>query len=175
MTKRKPVQAKKATPQPAAARKPAKPRRRLADRLPAWTPYALLFILGWIFCSAIYGPMFERASRMSFFAFDETLMRFLTDKPGGYLLALGRWMLLLFKYPWAGGLLLSLMLTATVALLDYALRLPARWRWTTQLLPAAVLHVQDFHAAVIGQQYGAVLKNLTPQIRYIFAFVAIDS
>lgn len=139
MTKRKPVQAKRATPQPAAARKPAKPRRRLADRLPAWTPYALLFILGWIFCSAIYGPMFERASRMSFFAFDETLMRFLTDKPGGYLLALGRWMLLLFKYPWAGGLLLSLMLTATVALLDYALRLPARWRWTTQLLPAAVL------------------------------------
>ncbi len=139
MSKKKPAYAKSPVGKTTVPTGNFKSRKPLTERLPRGTTYALTFVLGWIFCSWVYGPMFERAARMSFFAFDETLMRFLTDQAGGYLFAGGRALLLIFKYPLAGGLVLSALLTASVALLDYALRLPSRWRWVTQLVPAALL------------------------------------
>lgn len=73
----------------------------------------------------------------SFFAFDELLMRYELGKPYGMLWTIGRALLMLFRYPWLGGAVLSLMLTLSCWLLGYAMRLPARWRWV-QWIPLAI-------------------------------------
>lgn len=111
-------------------------KKKLSIRL---SPYLLGFILIFIFCSFIYGDVFTRAEQDSFFTFDATSMKFLTDQSLGYVYWGGRFLLIAFKNVWTGALLLSLILTGTAWCLASALSLSPRLRGLSFLVPFLAL------------------------------------
>ncbi len=71
------------------------------------------FLLAWVWASWWMGDIFRVAYEQSFFASDATLMHFLLQKSFGWLWLAGRALLTLYHWPLLGGLLVTLMLTAT--------------------------------------------------------------
>ncbi len=116
-----------------------KEKRQQSSRLFAASPYLLGFFLFWIFSSIIYGDVFVRAEQDSFFAFDASQMKHLTDQSGGYLYWVMRGLLLSFKSAWLGGFLLSLLLAASAWFVNKAFRTPASLCGLAFLLPMSVL------------------------------------
>ena len=97
----------------------------------------LFFLLSWLWAFWWMGDVMRIAYERSFFAPDATLMYWLWQQPFGWLWIIGRVLLLTYHWPWAGGLLVAVLLTAGSWLVGYCLRLPQRWRWL-QYLPAGV-------------------------------------
>ena len=95
---------KAAQQQTAAA--PAKRKWRLPDVL------LIFFVLSWIWAAWYYGKVFYISREYSFWVADTRIMEFILCQPYGILRYIGRAMLQLYKYPWLGGLLMALMLTA---------------------------------------------------------------
>ena len=120
----------KAAQQPAAAT--AAPRRRRSRLLPV---IPIFFFVTWIWAAWYYGSVFHISREYSFWVPDTRLMQYILSCPFGSLRYLGRALLQFYKYPWLGGLLLSLMLTAGTWLTGYCMRLKAGWR-PVQYLPA---------------------------------------
>lgn len=111
------------------------PQRKTGGLVRLLFPVPLVvFLLVWLWAAWWQGDVFRMVRENSFFAPDTLLMRFEMDKSYGILWTVGRALLTPFRYPWLGGALLSLMLTASCWLLGYALRLTPRWRWV-QYLP----------------------------------------
>lgn len=75
------------------------------------------------------GDLYRMAYENSFFAADATLMHFLWQKSFGLLCLAGRALLLLYKWPLLGGLIVAALMTAATWLIGYCLRLRPRWRW----------------------------------------------
>lgn len=99
-------------------------------------PGLLLFFLAtWIFLGWYYADVLNIAQQYSFFTLDGLLMKFVTDKPYGYLWWLGRGLLQLFHYPVLGAALFSLLLTVIAALTAYVYRIPSNWRVLQYLIP----------------------------------------
>ena len=71
----------------------------------------------WFFTGILYKDMFYMAEQHSLFVFDRQVMQFILNQPFGEALCIGRFLLLSFHEPILGGMLLSLILTATVGLL----------------------------------------------------------
>lgn len=99
----------------------------------------LMFASLWIFCSWVYGSVFHLSQQTSYFAWSETLMRFLLQQPFGWLYAAGRLLLTTFHYPALGGLVLALLLSACSWLVQRIFRLSGWWRVIPALLPFAFL------------------------------------
>ena len=109
-------------PSPKAAQKqtavaPAKRGRRLPPVL------FIFFVLTWIWAAWYYGSVFYISREYSFWVADTRIMEFILSQSYGGLRYLGRAMLQLYKYPWLGGLLLALILTAGSWLTGYCMRL----------------------------------------------------
>ena len=118
---------------------PAKRRRWLLPILPVF------FVLTWIWAVWYYGSVFYISREYSFWVADTRIMEYILSQPYGILRYLGRAMLQLYKYPWLGGLLLALMLTAGSWLTGYCMRLRASWR-AVQYLPALIyMAVVTYH------------------------------
>lgn len=132
-SKKTPHTATKGTGNNSGATKSSKQTERsgnaLHTRLPLLPIPVLAFVLIWLWASYCQGDIFRMARENSFFAFDSLLMNYELCKPQGWLWALGRALLMLFRYPWIGGAVLALMLTMSCWLLGYILRLTPRWRW----------------------------------------------
>ncbi|MBR1682501.1 MAG: hypothetical protein IJ767_03555 [Bacteroidaceae bacterium] len=98
---------------------------------------ALFFLIAWLWAAWWMGDVFRMAREYSFFAADETLMHGLWQQPFGTLWITGRALLTLYRWPWGGGLVVALLLTASVWLTDYCLRLrPGSWWRGLGYLPA---------------------------------------
>lgn len=103
-------------------------------------PYYFVLLLSlWAFCGWVYGGVFYMSEQCSYFAWDATLMHFLLQQNLGFLKAAGRFLLLFYRYPVLGGLLLSSMLTLVVWLLCRIIPIPARFRGLTALIPFGFL------------------------------------
>lgn len=105
-----------------AAAKSGKGGKELLSQFLPWFVPIAVFLLVWIWAAWWQGDVFRMIRENSFFAFDGTLMKFELDKPYGLLWAIGRAMLTLFRYPWLGGAVLSLMLTGSCCLFGYVLK-----------------------------------------------------
>jgi len=103
----------------------------------------VFFLLAWLWAGWYYGSVFSISREYSFWVADTRIMEFVLCQPYGILRYIGRAMLQLFKYPWLGGLLLALMLTAGSWLTGYCMRLKTSWR-AIQYLPAL------FYMAVVS-------------------------
>lgn len=101
-------------------------------------PYALTFLAMWAFCFFVYGDVFVRAAEANFVTTDAMQMKFLTDRPFGYIYWAARFLLLTYKSLWAGSLILALLLTFAVVLADRVLRLPRRWRGASSVVVALI-------------------------------------
>lgn len=100
-------------------------------------PLVVLFVGVWLWAALFYGPVLRVAREFSFWAPDETLMRFMQGRPWGGLWMVGRALLMAYRWPVAGGLLTALMVAVTTHLLGYCLRLRGWWR-VVQYLPAVL-------------------------------------
>ena len=126
---------KKTSPQPrkAAQQKqaaaPVKRKIRLLPVLP------IFFVVTWIWAAWYYGSVFHISREYSFWVVDTRIMQFILSQPYGVLRYLGRAMLQLYKYPWVGGLLLALILSAGSWLTGYCMRLRPSLR-AIQYVPA---------------------------------------
>lgn len=145
MSHKKKTQASPARRNAAQRTTPAAPARAKRQpiasdsRVARWLPYGLTFLLFWFFCAVVYGDVFTRAAEANFVTSDAMQMKYVLDQRFGWLYWPARYVLLTFSQAWLGGLVMSLLLTAAVALADYALRLPASWRGASALLPGALL------------------------------------
>ena len=116
MQKKSPRKPPKAAEQHQPASAPAKHGRWLPAALPVF------FVLTWLWAAWYYGSVFHISREYSFWSADVRLMEFILSQPYGSLRYLGRAMLQLYKCPWLGGLLLSLMLTVGSWLTGYSFR-----------------------------------------------------
>lgn len=127
---------------PRAAAASATQSRALPPHLIRWgglAPYALGFVLLWVFATWVYGSVFQRAEQESFVVLDAETMKFLTDQAGGRFYAAARVALLVFKSAMLGGFCLALIGTLTARLADGLLRLPRAWRGSGFVLPFLVM------------------------------------
>ena len=100
-------------------------------------PSAAFLLLTWFWAAWWMGDIGRMAHENSFVTADSTLMHWLWQQPFGVLWIVGRVLLLTYHWPWVGGLLVAVLLTAGSWLVGYCLRLPQRWRFL-QYLPAGV-------------------------------------
>ncbi len=108
---------------------PAKRKEWVLPVLPVF------FVLCWLWAAWYYGSVFHISREYSLWVADTRIMQFILCQPYGVLRYIGRAMLQLYQYPWLGGLLMALMLTAGSWLTGYCMRLRASWRYL-QYLPA---------------------------------------
>lgn len=128
MSKKPQKQAQRTAQQkPAAA-----PRERREWRLPV---LPIFFVLTWLWAAWYYGSVFYISREYSFWVADTRMMEFVLSQPFGVLRCIGRAMLQVYRYPWLGGLLMALMLTAGSWLTGYCMRLRPAWR-AIQYVPA---------------------------------------
>ena len=59
----------------------------------------IAFIGFWIFAAILYGDVFYMSEQYSLFAFDQQIMEFILDQPGGKLYWFGRLLLLSYHEP----------------------------------------------------------------------------
>ena len=97
----------------------------------------IFFALTWLWAAWYYGSVFYISREYSFWVADPRMMDFVLSCPYGGVRYVGRAMLQLYKFPWLGGLLMALMLTAGSWLTGYCMRLKASWR-AIQYLPALI-------------------------------------
>ena len=95
----------------------------------------IFFVLTWLWAAWYYGSVFHISREYSFWVADTRVMEFILSQSYGSLRYLGRAMLQLYQYPWLGGLLMALMLSAGSWLAGYCMRLRPAWR-PIQYLPA---------------------------------------
>ncbi len=140
--------------------------KRTPFHLPLLPIPVIVFLLIWWWAASWQGDVFRMARENSFFAPSELLMQYELGKPYGMLWCAGRALLMLFRHPWLGGMVLSLMLTLSCWLLGYAMRLTPRWRWV-QWLPLLAFTgiftyqgINNYFEAETGQIMGIPLAIL---------------
>ena len=134
MQKKSSKQPQKAAPQKQTA---IPPKRKAAsfsfqlsmDKLPV---LLVFFLLTWLWAAWYYGSVFYISREYSYWVPDTRMMSFVLSQPYGILRYIGRAMLQLYKFPWLGGLLMALILTAVSWLAGYCMRK----RLFIQYLPA---------------------------------------
>ncbi len=126
--------------QPVSAPKPMvkeekeeRPKRKLF----LISPYIVMFVLVWAWAAFWYGDVFRIAREYSFWSPDETLMSHLEGRPWEAMLRVGQFLLMFYRWPMVGALLMSLFVTCGTYLLSYCLRLRGWWR-LLQYIPAAL-------------------------------------
>lgn len=97
----------------------------------------VFFVAVWMWAWLYFGCVLQTARDNSFWVSDTRQMQFVLSCSFPYLRWVGRALLQLYKYPWLGGLMLSLMLTMGSWLTGYCLHLKAKWRGL-RFLPAFV-------------------------------------
>lgn len=136
-----PKQRQKTAPQPrAAAVRPAK-----APRRPWMIPVVpVFFVMMWAWAALYYGDVLRMCRENSFWVPSTSQMAFILEQKNGAVWYVGRMLLQLFRYPWLGGAVLSLMLSFSAWLVNYILCLPGRLRFLGYMLPLAYVGVVSY-------------------------------
>ena len=95
----------------------------------------IFFVVVLIWASWYYGSVFHLSREYSFWVSDTRQLDFILTCSFGSLRYVGRALLMTYKYPLLGGLLMAAMLTLGTWLVGYCWRLNAKWR-IIQYLPA---------------------------------------
>lgn len=173
--KKKQITPTRQAARPQAAPEATRQRRPLAAQnsaLARWLPYGFVFLLFWVFSAVVYGDVFTRAAEANFVTSDATQMKFMLDQDFGWFYCPARYLLLTFSQAWLGGLVLSLLLTATVWLADYALRLPASWRGASALLPGLLLAWMLWRGTSLYYKNEPSVIFALPVLLLVFAAIA---
>ena len=95
---------------------------------PALPQNVCLFLALWAFCGGIYGDVFHMCEQWNYMAFDRVLMQDVIDLWYAPVALAGKFLLLSFRFPVLGGLVMSAMLTLFVWLFNYVFGLKGWWR-----------------------------------------------
>ena len=108
------------------------------ERKPWLLPVSVVFfVLVWLWAGVWYGDVLRIAREYSFWAPDETLMRYMEGRPWGGLWVAGLALLQLYRWPLVGALVTALFVAGSTWLVGYCLRLRGWWK-VLQFVPAAV-------------------------------------
>ena len=132
MSKKKtntPLKANARTTKHVEAKTPRKPF--LIPVLPA------LFVAVWAWATFYYGDVFRITRENSFWVSDTREMNFILNQDYGIIRYVGRMLLMLFRYPWLGGLCLAFMATLCTWFTSIIFGFKSRWRWIS-LLPVGI-------------------------------------
>ena len=99
----------------------------------------ILFIAIWAWATFFYGDVFRITREYSFWVSDTREMNFILSQNYGIMRYVGRMLLMPFRYPWLGGLLLALMATLSTWFLSIILGFKSKWRWISLLPVGAFL------------------------------------
>ena len=91
--------------------------------------WASFFLLTWFWAAWWMGDTFRVTRENSFFAFDTVLLHGIWQQSFGHLWIVGRALLVFFRWPVIGGLLVASLLTGGSWLVAYCLRLRPSSRW----------------------------------------------
>jgi len=95
----------------------------------------IFFVAVLVWATYYYGSVFQLSREYSFWVADTRQLDFILSCSFGILRFVGRALLMTYKYPWLGGLLMAFILTLGTWLVGYCWRLKAKWR-ALQYLPA---------------------------------------
>lgn len=136
-----------------------------------WLPYAVEFVLIYVFCTAVYGDVFVRTAEENYVSTDLTTMGFLTSQAWGLLFYAGRWLLLPFLNVWVGAVVMALVLTASTVLLDRAIGLASRLNSLCSFIPGLVLGWIVFRGTNIFHRNEPSLIVLVPLALFVFSAI----
>lgn len=96
--------------------------------------YALGGFLLWVFCTLIYGDVFQHIASENYVSGNPDTMVYVLRRDAGWLFWIGRWFVLPFQWKWLGGTLLAALLLLAAWLFDSPVRHLRRW-WGLGFLP----------------------------------------
>ena len=105
--------------------------------LPSWGLYLMGFILMWIFCCLVFGPVFRHLADENYFCTDRLAMEHVLSEPFGNIYWCGRFLLMMFQWQLVGGTILALLLTLSAWSIDRCMS--ARLRGAGFLLPVILM------------------------------------
>jgi len=129
MSKKKVNTPHKANAKAANVGKPKTPKKALLIPI-----LPLLFVAVWVWAAFYYGDVFRITRENSFWVSSTEQMRFTLSQDYGFVRYVGRMLLMPFRYPWLGGLLLALLATLCAWFISIIFDLKSKWRWIS-LLP----------------------------------------
>ena len=103
-----------------------------------WVHVAAVVLI-YVFCTWMYGDVFQRAQQNCYVTTSAEQMVFLRHLDGGNIYWGLRFLMLPFKNLWLGGAWLTMWLVGSACLLSHALRLTRRWKLVTFVLPILTL------------------------------------
>lgn len=113
-------------------------KNKVSSALGSMKSHIVFFLATWLLLSVYYGDVLYVAQQNSFFSTEGKLMEFVTShRPYGYLWWMGRAALQLFYFPWLGGLVTALILSAISGLCNYVFRFSSKF-FLVQFLPAII-------------------------------------
>ncbi len=132
MSKKKTNTPQKANAKAAKSSEPKTPKKALLIPI-----LPVLFVSIWIWAAFYYGDVFRMTRENSFWVSSTEEMFFTLSQDYGIVRYVGRMLLMPFRYPWLGGLLLALMATLCTWFVSIILGLTSKWRWIS-ILPVGI-------------------------------------
>lgn len=88
----------------------------------------VFFLIFLVFCTFFYGDVFVRAQQEAFVCPDASAMNVMLRSTFGHLAWAGRYMLVVYKSVWVGGLVMALLLMVISCLVERVFKLKGQWR-----------------------------------------------
>lgn len=123
--------------QPKAVPTSTKTRGRITAKKSRLLTYSIGFLGLLLFFTWGYGDVMWRAEQESYISTSADTMHYLLSQPFGKLFWLSRWVLLLFKWPIVGGVLMAAIYTLTARLSDKAFGVKRKWEGIGFFIPVA--------------------------------------
>lgn len=118
----------------------SKSKRALTNvRLPYMWGHILMVLFIYVFCTLIFGDVFQRAQQDCYVSSDSERMTFVLRQPLGEFYWGMRYLMLVFKNVWLGGAVLTTLLVGSACCLSRVLHLSRRWKLLSFLLPLSLL------------------------------------
>lgn len=101
--------------------------------------HVLMVLFIYVFCTCIYGDLFQRAQQESFVTTNREYMTYLLRLPFGEFHWAMRFVMLVFKNVWLGGAMMTVLLVGSACCLSRIMGLSRQWKLMSFLLPLSVL------------------------------------
>lgn len=145
---------------------PTKQRGAIKAKKAHILTYLVGFITILLFFTWGYGDVIWRAEQESYISTSPDTMHYLLSQPFGKVYWLSRWVLLLFKYPIVGGVLMAAIYTLTAWLADKAFCVKSQWKGIGFILPVAQI------GWILYRGFNLYYKN-EPSLFIVVAFAVL--
>ncbi len=109
-------------------------------RIPYRWVHIMMVLLIYMFCTCVYGDVFQRAQQDCYVSTNAEYMTYLLRLPLGQFYWVMRFFMLVFKNVWLGGAVMTILLVGSACCLSKTIGLSRQWKLLAFLLPMSVLY-----------------------------------